>query len=302
MKVLVTGATGFVGSHLVPALTRSGHEVVALTRREAPLPNGVKIAKGDVLNSPSLERAATGCNAVIHLVGIIREDPSKALTFQRLHVKATENVIRACNREGASTLLHMSALGARADSAAQYHQTKYAAEELVRKSGLDHAIFQPSLILGAGSQFLKSMKKLMALRLVGLVNGGNQPLQPIAVDDVTRAFLLALERKELQNATWELCGPRVYTLKELMEAVARAQSRRVVFFPIPARPIRLLATLMDRFIWFPITREQLVMLEEGNICKDDRFYSLAGMPPREVDDVLKEVWPSGAKSSIRMAL
>ncbi len=129
----------------------------------------------------------------------------------------------------------------------------------------------------------------MTLRLMGLAGGGNYLLQPVAVNDVVRAFLLTMERKDLQNSTWELCGPRVYTLKELMEAIARAQNRQVVFFPIPSGPLKFLASFMDRFHWFPVTREQLTMLEEGSICEDKRFYSLAGIAPREVEDVLKEV-------------
>jgi len=290
MRIFATGATGFVGSHLLPALVEAGHGVVALVhRREASLPPGVEAVRGDVLDVNSLKRAVKGCQAVIHLVGIIREFPSRGITFQRLHVEATENVVRACQEEGISILLHMSALGARADSRAQYHRTKFAAEELVRQSGLDYAIFRPSLILGPGSRFLLDMKRLMAFKLVGLVGGGVYRLQPVAVTDVVRAFVLALERKELRGETWELCGPRVYTLKELLEAMARAWGRGVVFFPLPAGPLRFMAKLLDGFSWFPVTREQLTMLEEGSVCGDDRFYSTAGLVSRDVEEVLKEV-------------
>lgn len=289
MRILVTGATGFVGSHLVPALLEAGHEVVALVRREVELPQGALTVKGDVLDVNSLKKAVKGCEAVIHLVGIIREFPSKSITFRRLHVEATENVIRVCKEEGVSLMLHTSAMGAGANSAANYHRTKFAAEELVRNSGPDHVIFRPSLILGPGSQFLTDMKRLMALKVVGLMGGGGYRLQPVAVQDVVRAFVLALERKELRGETWELCGPRVYTLKELLEAMARAWGRRVVFFSLPSGPLKFLARFLDRFPWFPVTREQLTMLEEGSVCSDNRFYSAAGLVPREVEEVLKEV-------------
>ncbi len=289
MRILLTGSTGFVGSYMVPALMDTGHEIVALVRQDVELPPGVELVKGDVLDVDSLERAVKGCQAAIHLVGIIREFPSRGITFQRLHVEATGNVIRACQEEGIDILLYMSALRAGAYSAAEYHRTKFAAEELVRNSGLDYAIFRPSLILGPGSQFLMDMKKLVALKLVGLVGGGGYRLQPVAVQDVARAFVLALERKELRDETWELCGPKVYTLKELMEAMVRAWDRRVVLFPLPAGLLRLMARLLDGFSWFPVTREQIDMLEEGSVCGDDSFYSAAGLVPREVEEIFKEV-------------
>lgn len=288
MRVFVTGAAGFVGSHLVSALVEAGHQVVALVHeRPATFPPGVETVKGDVLDVNSLEKGAEGCQAVIHLVGIIREFPSNGITFQRLHVEATENVVRACQEKGISTLLHMSALGARPDSKAQYHRTKFAAEELVRRSGLDYAVFQPSLILGPGSQFLTDMRRLMGLRFVGLVGGGRYKFQPVAVTDVVRAFVLALEREELRGETWELCGPRVYTLKELLEAMAQAWGRRVVFFPLPRGPLSLAARFLDRFSWFPVTREQMVMLEDGSVCDSGAFYSAAGFVPRDVEEVLE---------------
>ncbi len=289
MRVFVTGAMGFVGFHLLPALVRAGHEVVALVRREVELPPGVEGVRGDVLDPGSLERAVEGCQGMIHLVGIIREFPSRGITFQRLHVEAAENVIQAAREAGVSVLLHMSALGARPDSRARYHRTKFAAEELVRKSGLDYAVFRPSLILGPGSQFLMDMKRLMALGVIGLVGGGRYRVQPVAVADVVRAFVLALERKELRGETWDLCGPRVYTLRELLETMARAWGRRVVFFPLPDGPLKFMARLLDRFPWFPVTREQLVMLEEGSVCRDSRFYSVSGVIPRDVEEVLKKV-------------
>ncbi len=290
MRVLLTGATGFVGTHLVTALVDAGHRVVALVHeRDGVLPSGVEKVRGDVLDVDSLERAIRGCQAVVHLVGIIREFPAKGVTFKRLHVEATRNVLRACEMEGVSLFLHMSALGARGDSPARYHQTKFAAEELVRQSGLDYAVFRPSLILGPGSQFLEDMRRLMGFRLVGLVGGGRYRLQPVAITDVVRAFVLALERKDLRGRTWELCGPRIYTLKELLEAMARAWGKGVVFFPLPAGLLGFMARFLDRFSWFPVTREQLLMLEEGSVCGDDTFYSVAGFAPIEVEGVLKEV-------------
>ncbi len=281
MRVLVTGATGFVGSHLLPALLEAGHQVVALVHKRRELPPGVKAVPGDVLDLSSLKRGVKGCQAVIHLVGIIREFPSKGITFQRLHVEATENVIRACREDGASLLLHMSALGARVDSTIRYHRTKFAAEELVRQSGLDHVIFRPSLILGPGSRFLTDMHRLMALKLVGVVSVASR-FQPVAVSDVVRALVLALEREELRGKAWELCGPKLYTMKELLDAMARAWGMRVVFFPLPLGPLRFIAKFLDKFSWFPITREQLAMLGEGSTCRDNRFYTATGMAPTDV--------------------
>ncbi len=286
MRVLLTGATGFVGSHMVTALVQSGHHCVAFARR--PVVHGSKVTpvQGDILQKEHLRSALKGCDAVIHLVGIIRENPRAGVTFERLHVEATANLLEACKEEGISRLIHVSALGASPNSNARYHRTKYAAEELVRDSGFEHAIFRPSLILGPGSQFVRDMKRMLSLPLVGVL-GGDYRLQPVAVGDVTDAFLAALRDDRLLGGTWELCGPEIFTLKALLQFMAKVWDKSPLFFTLPPEPVKAISALLDRFTWFPVTREQITMLEEGSVCGENRLFPMLGINPTLAEEVLK---------------
>ncbi|MEC9374382.1 MAG: NAD(P)H-binding protein, partial [Planctomycetota bacterium] len=169
--VAVTGATGFVGRHLCRALVDRGAQVRALTRdlskaREALPPNNMALVHADIDDEPALRDLVFGADAVIHLIGIRRE-LGRGVTFRRLHVGATERILRATTRAGVSRYLHMSALGARGDAVSNYHKTKYEAEWLVRRSGLDWTIFRPSIIHGPDGEFMQ-----MA---AGWVRGEEQP-------------------------------------------------------------------------------------------------------------------------------
>ena len=150
MQVLVTGASGFVGNEVVKDLLARGHEVKPLVRKgsEKKLKerHKVEVVLGDCLHPEVLHQAASGCDAVIHLVGIIREFPGKGVTFERVHVQATRNVVDATKAAGARRYLHMSALGARPQPADPYHVTNFQADEYVINSGLAYTIFRPSVI------------------------------------------------------------------------------------------------------------------------------------------------------------
>ena len=286
MRVLVTGATGFVGAHLVAHLAKRGHRCVAFGRRVTPASEGIIPFQGDVLDRQALRKATEDCEAVVHLVGIIREFPSQGVTFERLHVEATANVVEVCKEQGISLLVHMSALGASHHSKARYHQTKYAAEELVKRSGVRFVIFRPSLIIGPGSAFVMDMRRMLSLPITGVLSADYR-LQPVAIDDVVRAFAASLEDPlALRGETWELCGPQVFTLRELLETMAAVWGKRPRFFPVPPAAMRLAAALLDRFSWFPVTREQLTMLKEGSTCQQGGVFKLLGMEPTPVTRVL----------------
>ena len=192
---------------------------MALGRRPLKARPNLTPIQVDLLNGDSLSEALKGCDAVIHLVGIIRENPRRGATFEGVHIKATANLLEACREQGASRFIHMSALGASPHSRARYHRTKHTAEELVKASGLEYAVFCPSLILGKGAQFVKDMRRMLSLPVVGVL-GGDYRLQPVAVGDVVAAFVEALEGGGLLGGTWELCGPKIFTLKELLQLMA----------------------------------------------------------------------------------
>ena len=157
MKIFIAGGTGFVGGHLVRALLKNGHSVRTLVHGRSTNSGEVEQIAGDVTRFETLEQGLSGCDAVINLVGIIREFPSRGITFERLHVQATANLLAAAASNGIRRYLQMSALGSRPAAVSGYHQTKWRAEELVRGSGLDWTIFRPSLIFGPHDAFINML-------------------------------------------------------------------------------------------------------------------------------------------------
>lgn len=273
MKIFVTGASGFVGQAVVTKLLDAGHDVRALSHRNKKSPEHPRLtmASGDTTDFESLKNTLEGCDAVIHLVGIIREFPAKGITFERLHTESTRNILAAARDQGLKRYLHMSANGARKQGKTVYHRTKWAAEELVRKSGLDWTIFRPSLIYGPGDAFINMLAGLIRrLPVVPVFGDGNYQLQPVHVDDVAKAFTAALDRSACFGQTYCCCGPRVYSYDQLLDIIARALNKKTACkLHHPLALIRPLVNVMQSFPLFPITGDQLQMLLEGNTCQDD---------------------------------
>lgn len=278
-RVLVTGATGFVGSAVVRELLVRGFEVVALARRLPPCdgePRLIRVA-ADV-TAPGWERWVEGCSAAIHLVGIIRERPG--VTFRRAHVDATARVVEACQALGIGRLVHISAVGARLDAATPYHRTKAEAEELVRSSGLAWTIIRPSVIFGPGDGFTTTLANVIRrFPVVPVFGDGSYPLQPVAVEDVAEVFAACLENPEAERRVLELGGPEVLTYVEVLRRVASSLGKRRAFIRIPlavARPLVHLATTL--LANPPITTDELTMLVSGSVADTTLVQKLFGLP------------------------
>lgn len=264
MKVLVTGASGFVGTAMVKELLQAGHEVVACSRK-GEAPSGAKGRKLDVTSATETTKTITEekPEAIIHLVGIIRE--KGAQTFQKVHVEGTRNVLEAAKQVGAR-FVHMSALGAEKGHKSRYFDTKGQAEELVRNSGLTHAIFQPSLIFGPGDDFFGNvLKDLVTLGpVVPVIGKGDFPFRPVWIGDVTAAFAQALLNPRTNNQTFKLVGPKEYTFKELLDLELNTLQRRKPLFHVPLPLMDLAVPMMQILPNPPITRDQYLMLKAGN--------------------------------------
>ena len=296
--VFVTGATGFVGHALLQRLCAAGHIVRCLVRRgsEGDLRGFGAIARieGDVLVRAGLEEGMAGCDAVIHLVGIIREHPAAGVTFERVHVDGTLNVLEAAKAVGIRRYLHMSALGTRAGAAARYHQTKWAAEEAVRASALAWTIFRPSIIYGRGDGFVTMLASMVRrLPVVPVIGSGLQRLQPVPVEQVAAGFEGGLELPATIHRTYEVGGPEAVTMLELLDLIGHALGdRRVRKVHVPLGVMKPLARVLHPLPGFPVTPDQLLMLGEDSVCDPRPFLEAFQLEPVPLAEGLEHMLSS----------
>ena len=236
----------------------------------------------------SLTPAVEDCAAIIHLVGVIREHRARGVTFDALHTRATENMLRLAKAAGVPRFLHMSALGARPDARSRYHRTKWAAEEAVRASGLDWTIFRPSVIFGPGDE-LVSMLAGMVQRLpaVPVLGDGRYRLQPIAVEHVAEGFARALRVPASDGRVYEVAGPVAYPFVEILDHIGAALGRRAV------RKVRVATRILQALPFYPISSDQLTMLEEESVTDPAAFYADFRLVPQSLDQGLRRMLSPG---------
>lgn len=275
MKVLVTGGTGFVGTHVVNALLRRGHAVAVLARDPESTRNRynrpIETRVGNVLDRFSLEAALKDREAAIHLVGIIHEKGEQ--TFDRIHREAVENVAAAAKAAGVRRIVHMSAMGASEDAPSQYGRTKAAGEKALRGSGLDWTIFRPSIIFGPGDGFVSLLVPIVRGNpgFIPVIGSGETKFMPVSIYDVARVFGDALEKPETIGRTFEVGGPETFTLNDIYREIAVAVGRpRKPLLHLPLWWGRLLANFFERLArrgWIPappLTRDQLKSLSRDS--------------------------------------
>lgn len=282
MKIFIAGGTGFVGGHLTRELLKRGHNPRLLVHKRGPGDkDGVEQVEGDVTRPESFVQALNGCDAAINLVGIIREFPSRGMTFERLHVQATANVLAAAKEAGVGRYLQMSSLGTRPGAVSAYHKTKFRAEELVRESPLDWTILRPSVVYGPRDTFVNMLAGQLRLSpVMPVIGDGRYRLQPIHADDVARCFALSLEMPETIGRCFDLCGNDRLSFDELLDTVAAAMGKTPPFKPhVPLGLMKLIVPVMQRLPRFPLTMDQLQMLIEESIC-DGGWKQTFGFEPR----------------------
>jgi NADH dehydrogenase len=262
MRVALIGGTGFVGSYLVDALLEAGHEPVLLVREgsenKVRQKDRVRLVSGDISTADSLTAVVDGCDAVIYNVGILREIPSEGVTFETTQYDGVELTVDAAVKAGVKRLLLMSANGVK-QPGTPYQETKYRAEEYAMQSGLDVTVLRPSVIFGDprgtmefATQLYNDMVRL-PVPAVGFFSGisiekGAVVMSPVHIQDVAAAFIAALENDETIG--------------------------------MPIGLMRVGAALLDWLPAFPVTRDQLTMLQEGNVADPDALQWLIGREPR----------------------
>ena len=267
MKVLVTGATGFVGPKVVHALRARGADVRALVRRPERAARleglGAELAAGDITDPASMRAALDGCTHVVHLVSILKGSP---IDFERLMTQGTKDLVAAAKDAGVERFVLMSSLGTdeTTKDAIPYYKAKWAMEQAVAGSGLEYTTFRPSFIFGPGGALPMFMTQVRYSPLVTVIGSGGQRIQPIWVEDVAEYFARAVDLPEAANRTFEIGGPDVVTWNELYLTIARVLGKHRRLAHIPTGLARAGARLTQWAPGAPVTTDQIAMIEAGD--------------------------------------
>jgi uncharacterized protein YbjT (DUF2867 family) len=295
LRVLVTGATGFVGPKIANAIADAGHELRVFERKPGAWEKaGIRCdsaAQGDMTDPDSLRRAVRGIDVVVHLVAIRQGKPE---LFERVMIDGSRSLIAASREEGIRRFVLMSALGTTEETKdlVPYYHAKWTEEEDTKASGLEHVIFRPSFIFGRDGGILPTFKKLARLMPVTPIIGkGTQRIQPIWVDNVAAHFAQAVDKTEAANRTFELGGPDQVSWNEFWQRLKRTLGIRRPSVHIPMRLARMNAVITERLPGeIPLTRDLLKMLEAGdNVVSNDDAVRTFQIPLAPLDEQLRRV-------------
>jgi NADH dehydrogenase len=296
MKVSLIGGTGFVGTYLIDALLQAGHTPRVLVRqgseRKLAAVAQCETVSGDIRDPAALEACLQGTDAVIYLIGILREFPAKGITYEESQFQGVERTVAAAQRQGVKHFILMSANGVKAGGT-KYQDTKFRAECCVQASGLAWTVFRPSVIFGeprGKMEFCTQLQKELVLPPIpaplffggmNILHAGEFQMAPVHVTDVAQAFAGAVDNPAAFGKTFMLCGPDAVSWKTIIQTLAQASGRSgKMAVPAPAEILKVVAGVLDKQAWFPITRDQIVMLLEGNTCSDNTAWQTFGITPK----------------------
>lgn len=282
MRVGIIGATGFVGGYLTDTLLEHGHEVSMLVRpgseEKIRRAGDVRTVAGDLSSADALREVLDECDAAIYNVGLLREFPRRGITFEKAQYQGLVDTVSAAKQTGVSRMLLMSAIGVK-EPGTKYQQTKYRAEQYALASGLDVTVLRPSVIFGdprGTMEFATQLFDDMIDMPFPAVEFPGVRMSPVHVADVTEAFCAVLGDQGSVGQTIELAGPETLGWREIVQRIATATGRTKWVFPMPLWVMRIGATLFDWLPFYPVTRDQLTMLKEGNTGTADALESLIG--------------------------
>lgn len=293
MQVAIFGGTGFVGSYILEALHAAGHRTSLLVRpgSEHKVPNveHARIVPGDLHSATAIAEVLRDCDAVVYLVGILRAFPRRGITFEGAQFEGAARVADAAAEQGVRRFLLMSANGIEVE-VTPYQRTKRDAERYVEKLGFDYTVFRPSVIFGnprGRMEFATQLYRDMVrppLPAIGFYSGwrpsrGPVLMSPVHIHDVADAFAGALEDTATFGRTYQLCGPEAVSWTEMLRRIAAATGRRKLVVPVPIGAMELAATLFDWLPVFPVTRDQLTMLRQNNVCESNNLPELIHRAP-----------------------
>jgi len=240
---------------------------------------GAQVVPGDIADAASLEAAMKGCERVIHLVGIIQE--GRGFTFRSVHVEGTDHALDAAKKAGVRHFTYQSAIGSREGAKSEYHKTKWEAETLVKESGIPYTILRPSLIYGAGDQFTIRLAEAIRLSpVLPVIGTGRSKVQPIFIDDVAACLAKIVAGGPHLNKTYEIGGPEQLTYEEVTKAIAGALGIDRPTVHMPLFFMRSMAKIAEAVLPKPpVTTDQLIMLQEDNVCDMKDIREALGIEP-----------------------
>lgn len=297
MRLFITGATGYFGRNLLAKIIEAGHDPLCLIRlgsekKITGLMPEVEAISGDITDMPAWRfqlMEMKNIDAFINLVGIIREFPSRGITYDRLHFQATKQLADLAKEMGIKRFIQMSALGASPDSKAEYHRSKYRAEEYLKNSGLEWTIFRPSLIMGQGNGALETIIKLMdTAPRMPIIGSGKYRMQPVDVDNVTDGFVQSLEAEKTFGKIYEIGGPEQFSYDKMIDKIAEIRGKKIKKLHIPTLFMKMSAEVFEYFSFFPLSKGQINMLLEENITDSDQYFKDFKIKPISFEESLKK--------------
>jgi uncharacterized protein YbjT (DUF2867 family) len=302
MRIAITGGTGFIGGHLARRLEGEGHEVVLLGQKSHARETRMPVVAADLFDPAAVAKAFAGCDAVAHCAGINREIGKQ--TFQKVHVEATRNVVAAATEIGVRKIVLMSFLRARADCGSPYHESKWAAEEIVRNSGLDYTIIRAGMVYGRGDHMLDHLSHaLYTFPLFAMVGLKEKGIRPLAIEDLVVILRAAIVGGRMTRKTVAVTGAEELYLSEAVRRVALVTGKRIRMINAPIWFHYLLARVCELTMKVPmVARAQVRILSEGVVesvlpC-DSLPYDLT--PTRRfTDDQIRKGLPEPGPFGIR---
>jgi uncharacterized protein YbjT (DUF2867 family) len=301
-KICILGGSGFVGRRIAARLVDPRYKVLVPTRhygrhRDLTVMPTVRLMEGDVHDPAFLRRAFHGMDAVVNLVGILNERGRSGRGFTRAHAELSAKVVEACHQSGVRRLLHMSALNASRDAPSHYLRSKAAGEDTVhRAANADFHVtsFRPSVIFGSHDSFTNRFARLLKLAPVFPLACPGSRFQPVYVEDVARAFVESLDLYKTFGQRYSLCGPKVYTLREIVEYLARVMQLRRRVIGLNDTLSHMQAMLLELFPGKPFSLDNYRSLKADSVCREG-FPDVFGVAPTPLEEVVPSYLAPGAK-------
>lgn len=301
-KVLVLGGTGFVGGYVCSRLARAGHQITLLTRdaqqaRSSKLLPNTTLAETDVYRQQALRNLINGHDVVINLVGILNERGFSGKGFQRAHVQLPDTVMAAMGEAGVRRYIHMSALRA-GEGKSHYQRSRGEAEQHVRDSGLDWTIMQPSVIFGRGDSFLNRFAGLLKIAPVLPLACAGSRFQPVWVVDVAQAFVAAVERPETIGQSYELGGPEIFTLRQIVELVCDLLGVKRLIIGLPKPLSWLQGQVLDFVPGKPFSSDNYKSLQVDSVVKGEDGLLRLGIPAHSLTTIAPDYIGGGRRRKL----